>query len=565
MLQQIIRARVRRSIKDSLMFTHQKVQLKIHQGTVKGVIENLANGKSFYRFSGIPYARNPEGKLRFKAPEKLLKFEKDVIDCTREGSACFHQSTVTGNYIGSENCLNLNVYAPADAKFKKLPVIVFIHGGGFMLDSNSVDFYSPEYLLAEDVVVVTVNYRLHTLGFLSLPSMGISGNAGLKDQQMALEWVYDNISHFNGDPDNICLFGESAGAASVYLHTLNPKSRRFISSAICNSGTALDTWLYQRDGEGKTKMLAKRVGAKGSSDKDIYDALMSSSTQSLYDLANKVRTPDEYRRSIPFTFKPIVENESDDAFMTESPLELIKGQNGQIKLPMIIGNNSADGMTMTYYFRKNLNLNNEDTVRLVPFFINVDPLSKEAKALGDKISKFYMGNKGVCEETLQRYLDLNSDSYFFVSQTIAANLNKIHNPGMNQYLYEFDFDGELNFMKRALRMKKYKGACHFDDMSYLFRHQIIDVSIRKNSREHKMRDRMCKMWTNFAKYKNPTPKTNNPLPTIWEPVKSTDKDLNYMILDDNPRMVKNIHSDRINFWKEVLEEFNGSFFNPICP
>ncbi|KAL7050042.1 hypothetical protein ACKWTF_003943 [Chironomus riparius] len=339
-----------------------------------------------------------------------------------------------------------------------------------MLDSNSVDFYSPEYLLAEDVVVVTVNYRLHTLGFLSLPSMGISGNAGLKDQQMALEWVYDNISHFNGDPDNICLFGESAGAASVYLHTLNPKSRRFISSAICNSGTALDTWLYQRDGEGKTKTLAKRVGAKGSSDKEIYDALMSSSTQSLYDLANKVRTPDEYRRSIPFTFKPIVEKESDDAFMTKSPLELIKGQNGQIKLPMIIGNNSADGMTMTYYFRKNLNLNNEDTVRLVPFFVNVDPLSKEAKALGDKISKFYMGNKGVCEETLQRYLDLNSDSYFFVSQTIAANLNKIHNPGMNQYLYEFDFDGELNFMKRALRMKKYKGACHFDDMSYLFRY-----------------------------------------------------------------------------------------------
>lgn len=123
MLQQIIRAKVRRSIKDSLMFTHQKVEVKVNQGTVKGVRENLANGKSFIRFSGIPYAKIPEGKLRFKAPEKLLKFEKDVIDCTREGSACFHQSIVTRNYIGSENCLNLNVYAPDDAKYRKLPVI----------------------------------------------------------------------------------------------------------------------------------------------------------------------------------------------------------------------------------------------------------------------------------------------------------------------------------------------------------------------------------------------------------------------------------------------------------
>ena len=80
-----------------------------------------------------------------------------------------------------------------------------------------------------------------------------------------------------------------------------------------------------------------------------------------------------------------------------------------------------------------------------------------------------------------------------------------------------------------------------------------------------MRDRMCKMWTNFAKYKNPTPITNNPLPMTWETVKSTDKDLKYMILDDNPRMAKNIHSDRIKFWKEILEEFNGSFYKPICP
>lgn len=91
----------------------------------------------------------------------------------------------------------------------------------------------------ENVIVVTINYRLHVLGFLTLPSCGISGNAGLKDQQMALEWVHENISSFNGDPNRICLFGESVGGVSSHLHVMNPRSRKLIKTAICQSGTAL--------------------------------------------------------------------------------------------------------------------------------------------------------------------------------------------------------------------------------------------------------------------------------------------------------------------------------------
>jgi len=321
----------------------------------------------------------------------------------------------------------------------------------------------------EDVIVVTVNYRLHALGFLSLPSMGISGNSGLKDQQMALEWVYENISHFNGDPDNICLFGESAGGSCVYLHTLNPKSRKFIKSAICQSGTMIDPWLFQKGGENVTRKLGKLFGAKSDNDRDIYEALLSAKPEAFWTNMIKIKIPDDIRRGLPIVFKTVVEEESDDAFVTKPPLELIKSQAGQVKLPMMYGFTSGDGMTMANLFKRDLNDFNKDKVRMIPFTVNIDPMSDEAKILGDEISQFYFGSEGICIEKMQEFITLQSDNYFVIPQTIHAKLNKIHHPDIKQYLYEFDFDGRLNFYKKVFQMEQYKGACHFDEMAYLFK------------------------------------------------------------------------------------------------
>ncbi|KAG5677770.1 hypothetical protein PVAND_007501 [Polypedilum vanderplanki] len=234
--------------------------------------------------------------------------------------------------------------------------------------------------------------------------------------------------------------------------------------------------------------------------------------------------------------------------------------------PMMVmfGTTSSDGMTMTSYFKKNLQTYNDDKVKLVPRSVHIDPMSKDAKQLGEKIFDFYLGERGACESNLQQFFNLMTDSYFFIPQTIHARLNQLYHPNITQYLYEFDFDGKLNFLKKALNMTKFKGSCHFDDLSYLYRHQIIDVSVREDSREYQMRKKMCKLWTNFAKYGNPTPLMNNPISTKWEPVKSNDRDLKYLILNDNPRTVKNIHSERIKFWREIFEKYNGSFLNPIC-
>lgn len=140
MLRKFLVAKVKRSINDSLLFTKTKVNIKVNEGIVRGVIEKLPNGQNYMRFSNIPYAKPPINELKFKSPQKLLKFNKDEIDCTREGHPCPQRSTVTKKYIGSEDCLHLNVYAPADPdSSKKKAVMVFIHGGGFLMDSNSVD------------------------------------------------------------------------------------------------------------------------------------------------------------------------------------------------------------------------------------------------------------------------------------------------------------------------------------------------------------------------------------------------------------------------------------------
>lgn len=113
-------------------------RVRVKQGIVLGCEEKLPNGKSYLRFSGIPYAKPPINELRFKSPQKLLKFVNDEINCKQEGDACFHKSTLTREYVGSEDCLNLNVYVPVqNDPTEKFTVMVYIHGGGLKYDSNS--------------------------------------------------------------------------------------------------------------------------------------------------------------------------------------------------------------------------------------------------------------------------------------------------------------------------------------------------------------------------------------------------------------------------------------------
>ena len=186
---------------------------------------------SFASFQGIRFAQPPVGNLRFMPPKALEDPSIGTVDVSGEAKIICVQD---GGKSGEEDCLLLNVYVPGnvynDTSDTKYPVMVWIYGGGFTQGDNTFSTYGPQPYMDKDLVLVTINYRLGPFGFLSLGNSGVFGNAGLMDQNLALQWVQENIGNFGGDRDSVTIFGESAGSLSVALQVLNPYFYFIISS-----------------------------------------------------------------------------------------------------------------------------------------------------------------------------------------------------------------------------------------------------------------------------------------------------------------------------------------------
>lgn len=419
----------------------------------------------------------------------------------------------------------------------------------------------------KDVIVVTINYRFGALGFASIPSKGIKGNATLKDQQLALEWIHENISNFGGDPGNICLFGESAGAACVHLHTMNEKSKKFISSAMLHSNVIQADWFVQKDVKSKTRSLARVLGAASDSDDDIYNALMSATTKDIYSNDTKIQDAEVLRRCLPFVFKASIEEESDDAFITKSPLETLK--TSKIDVPLIVGINDGDGMTMvSSYKKKGLESFNSDFARFLPLSLNIDSNSEEAQEVGKQVKEFYFQDKPVDNTTLPQFNNFMTDMHFSIPHTLTYETHSMYQKS-DQFVYEFRYDGELNGFKSLLQMDDVPGACHFDELFYLFNPQLLRLTTAKDSPAWKMRETMCNLWTNFAKHKNPTPDDQSNLvkwKSVVKSVKSNERsekiDIDFLKIDKTIEMSKNMYEERLDFWRQLYRKYNGSFYNP---
>jgi para-nitrobenzyl esterase len=213
-------------------------QAKVTGGTVSGVVEN---GQSI--FKGIPFAAPPVGDLRWKAPAPVVPWT-GVKKADAFGAACTQAANSQGNTAAvSEDCLYLNVWTPANAAGEKLPVIVWIHGGGYTGGSTSTAMYNGSGYAKKGVVLVSLAYRLGPLGFMASPELSKesghgSGTFGIQDLVAGLKWVHDNAAAFGGDPGNVTIFGHSAGSGAVNFLAASPLTKGLFHKVIAMSGAS---------------------------------------------------------------------------------------------------------------------------------------------------------------------------------------------------------------------------------------------------------------------------------------------------------------------------------------
>ncbi|XP_050441252.1 juvenile hormone esterase-like [Adelges cooleyi] len=534
----------------SRLVPRRKMIINIEQGVLQGqYYKTRLSNKPFVSFLGIPYAEPPIDELRFKPPVKHPGWT-GVYKAFSEKSKCVqHDIMITKKIVGSEDCLYLNIFVPQELNEKK-PVMMFVHGGAFNFGSGSSDFYSPDYLIEENVILVTFNYRLNVLGFLNLDIDDCPGNVGLKDQLFAFKWVKENISAFGGDANNITIFGESAGSASVHYHILSPLSKGVYQRAIMQSGCAFNPWAFNSKHKNAALKIAADLGCPSDDPHKIVQYLRKVPVQDLVK-ATTIKSKFEGQREVlVYQFVPTIESDLvGERFLPAHPEELSKTATS---IPLISGVNNIEGMIVfgEHRFGKLMNFNKvEEISKLLESEIKCDEVK-------NRIQSFYFNDydSKTDIEKLENICALFSDVFFTKDFHKAFNylLVKGNTPVYN---YEFKFDGEINVCKRLLfatrpKFLKLKGACHADELSYLFFGKLFAFTPKPNSKELSMCRTMCKLWTNFAKTGNPN---SSDLKVKWD--RTSLENPKYLSIDgDDTHMVDGqVNGAKVQFWDDLAE------------
>ncbi|XP_050497592.1 venom carboxylesterase-6-like [Diabrotica virgifera virgifera] len=350
-------------------------------GKIRGHILQSSEGSNFYAFQDIPYGESTAGSNRFK-PSKPRGPWDGVLNATENKKTC-PQISMRLNYLNSgsdqsEDCLVLNVYTPVKpSSDKSLPVYFWIHGGGFVLGSGSISTFDPKYLIDYDIVIVTINYRLGVLGFLTTLDDSIPGNLGLKDQLLALKWTHDHIHKFGGDPNQVTVGGASAGSMSTGFQLLSRASKGLFRGIIQQSGSPLSRYFYPWDDREHAFEFGKALNSSFTSTEssDLLELLQQASYTDILDVQKKFSAGISI---VGFTdsliYKPVLEDESnDDAFVTEPMHGAVL--NGHFNLvPILLGINSEEAL---YFFGHTKNATLEERAK----FFDESPANLVAESL----------------------------------------------------------------------------------------------------------------------------------------------------------------------------------------
>ncbi|KAJ3652286.1 hypothetical protein Zmor_018264 [Zophobas morio] len=418
--------------------------VELPTGKIQGrQITTYAN-KTYYSFRKIPYATPPVGSLRFKAPQPAQKWD-GILNTTSIDVSCYQLQI--NQPSDSEDCLFLNVHTPElpenDPKVS-FPVMLYIHGGGFMQGSSI--FAPPDLFVSHGVILVTINYRLGAFGFLSTEDEVIPGNNGLKDQRLAIQWTHENIHLFGGNPEKITIFGQSAGSGSVAYQLLNQESSGLFAGAILESGTFLSPWALQRNARQIAFRTAALLNSSFSASNDstaLLDYLQGVKAEDLDAAAEQyvleVSTLWEYDNPQGYFYVPVLEVKNPDAFITRKMYGLLKAGN-IIKVPIIIGFNSEESIAFHQdpsVYQSVLEAWDANLDLIVPIDMRITDPEKQSE-MARTVRNIYtegepFGNR------LGDAIRYASDNGFTRSIIKHAELNSAF---AETYFYQFSYDGK---------------------------------------------------------------------------------------------------------------------------
>jgi len=532
-------------------------------GPVRGLKINKY-GMELYGFLGIPYAEPPVGKLRFKPPVPVSPWS-DVLEANKNGPQCLQ---VSSEFLPSEqsapemseDCLTLNVFTNnigSEGLFRKKPqaVMVWIHGGGFTIGSK--DLYRMDELLTEDVVYVAMNYRLAALGFMSFGNDVVSGNMGLKDQQLAIQWVRYNIHHFGGDPNRITIFGESAGAISVQAHVLSPWNSGILSGAIAQSGSFINQHFQPQGSETKYAMNAASVfGCSEALNENTLDCMQNVDMEErLKDISDPDEAQFDPEIDIKFWFWPVVDNYASNPFIPTDPLEALK--TGMFnRIPYMSGTCTYEGAlsTAAYGF---VGITGNATLGLIeepaiPFNLHY---GKE-RTFTKVARMFYNHPTGESRfEQEKPAMDFFTDAFFLSSDQKSVELMSGYVENVYNYLFSQQTNNSL--LAGGFNLSIEYTPTHADDLIFLisldaFSKIYPDLIKGFSEDETSTSKHMIKYWTNFAKYGNPSGSGKDEHEPTWYPVGKNEK--YYMDLNANPAMKEDLFYERVFFWDKMIWE-----------
>ncbi|KAK7870482.1 hypothetical protein R5R35_000754 [Gryllus longicercus] len=551
------------------------VTVSVRSGALKGRRRRTEGGQPFHSFEGVPYAKPPIGPLRFKAPQPTESWT-GVRDATKVGNMCLHYDGLEKKIQGDEDCLFLNIYTPqlpSGSNKTSLPVMVYIHGGGFVIGRG--DLYEPDPFMDKGVVVVNLNYRLGPLGFLSLGTLDVPGNAGLKDQTMALRWVQENIAVFGGDPNNVTIFGESAGGASVHFQLLSPLAKGLFHRVIAQSGSAFCPWAVINDPIARAKSLALAAGCEPKTAEDpvaLAKWLREAPALTLVTHIGACFTEEEIAKSMILPFVPCVEPDHPGAFLPKEPAALLASGNVP-KVPIIFGITSHEGIMFLPgsllkidYFKippggKQMTQEELEVAEakamaqlssrpelLLPENLPGRSDPKKEAQLVQRLKDFFFDGKQPSEEKLLGLIDVYSDTQFVLGVLRAARDHARN--GSPIHVYEFAYRGRVNFLSLVFPCKV-QGVCHADELSYLF--NIPDVPRpEQGSKDEVTRQRLVRLWANYAKNGNPNSSRDDLIKVDWP--QFSESATNYLKIGEDLEANTGLFKERMMFWKGMYSK-----------